>query len=393
MGLDVAAMVHGQVEFTVDLFKAVVKGKESENVVLSPLSINLALAMISAGAKGPTLEQIAKCIKLPEGEPLHNFSSQLRTIVLADGSAHGGPQLALANRAWVEQTVKLKPEFQKVLKDFYGSEAASVDFLTKADEALVKVNEWAKEETHGKIEDLLPGGSVDNGTRVVLANALYFKGAWKKPFDEESTKDGEFFLLDGKTIKVPMMHTTKKQHVKDFSTFKALRLPYSAGSDKRAFSMYILLPHEKNGLPSLEKDLDFKTLAEDLRHVTNEVPVKEFALPKFKISCGFEVPDALRTLGLALPFGAEADLTEMVDSPLADKLYVSNMYHKTFVEVNEKGTEAAAATGATITLRGLPMFQDPIDFVCDHPFLFIIKEELTNVIIFTGRIADPTVEK
>jgi serpin B len=129
--MDVATMVHGQVEFTIDLYKAVLKGKESDNVVLSPLSINLALAMISAGAKGPTLEQIAKCIKLPEGEPMHNFSSQLRTVVLADGSDHGGPQLARANRAWVEQTVKLKPKFQKVLKDSYGSEAASVDFLTK----------------------------------------------------------------------------------------------------------------------------------------------------------------------------------------------------------------------------------------------------------------------
>ena len=263
----------------------------------------------------------------------------------------------------------------------------------QADEALAKVNEWAKEETHGKIEDLLPPGSVNALTRVVLANALYFKGAWKKPFDEKLTKEGEFFLLDGKTIQVPMMHATKSQYVKDFSTFKALRLPYSAGSDKRAFSMFILLPHEKNGLPSLEKDFDFKILAEDLKHVTSEVPVKEFALPKFKISCDFEVPDALQTLGLTLPFGPEADLTEMVDSPLADKLYVSNMFHKTFVDVNEKGTEAAAATAATITLRGLPMFQEPIDFVCDHPFLFVIKEELTNVVIFTGRITDPTLAK
>lgn len=265
--------------------------------------------------------------------------------------------------------------------------------VEQANEALKQVNEWAKDETHGKIEDLLPPGSVDEGTRVVLANALYFKGAWKKPFDEEITKDGEFFLLDGKTIQVPMMHTTKKQFVKDFSTFKALRLPYSAGNDKRLFSMFILLPHEKQGIADLEKALDFKTLSEDLKHISQEVPVTQFALPKFKISCGFEVPEALQSLGLALPFGEDADLTEMVDSPLADKLYVSNMYHKTFVEVNEKGTEAAAATAATVTLRGLPMFQNPIDFVCDHPFLFVIKEELTNVIIFTGRITDPSVEK
>lgn len=131
MGLDVEAMVHGQTEFTIDLYKAVVKGKETENAVLSPVCISLALAMVSAGAKGPTREQIAKCIKLPEGEPMHNFSSQVKMALLADGSGAGGPQLSLANRIWVEQSVKLKLEFQKVLKDSYGSEAASVDFRTK----------------------------------------------------------------------------------------------------------------------------------------------------------------------------------------------------------------------------------------------------------------------
>jgi len=135
MGLDVATMVNGQVEFAVDLYQAVVKGKESENVVLSPLSISLALAMTAAGAKGPTREQIAKCIKLPEGEPMHLFSSQLKSVVMADGSGAGGPQLALANRLWVEQTIKLKPEFQKVVKESYGSEAASVDFHTKVPSA------------------------------------------------------------------------------------------------------------------------------------------------------------------------------------------------------------------------------------------------------------------
>lgn len=131
MGLDVASMVHGQMEFTIDLHKAVVKGKETKNVLLSPLSISLALAMVSAGAKGPTRGEIAKCIKLPEGDPMHNFSSQLKTVVLADGSGAGGPELALANRVWVDESVTLKPEFQKILKDSYGSEAASVDFHAK----------------------------------------------------------------------------------------------------------------------------------------------------------------------------------------------------------------------------------------------------------------------
>ncbi|XP_073393476.1 serpin-Z2B [Physcomitrium patens] len=389
--MDVAASVAGQTQFTVDLYKTLVKGKESENVVLSPLSVDLALAMLTAGAKGPTREQISKCIKLPQGKPLHDFSSHLRKTVLSNQQGDGGPELALANRLWVEQSVKLKPAFQKILQESYGSEAASVDFISKAAEALAKVNKWAKDETHGKIENLLPAGSVDHDTRVVLANALYFKGAWKKQFDDYHTREEDFYLLDGKTIKVSMMHTSQRQYVKSFPTFKALRLPYSAGHDERLFSMFILLPSEKYGLVELEKALDAKTLAEDLQHVKQLLPVSKFELPKFKISSGFEVPKALESMGLTLPFGREADLTEMLDSPVSDKLYVSNIYHKTFVEVNEKGTEAAAATALTVTAKSLQMYtDDPVEFVCDHPFMFVIKEEHSNVVIFTGRVTDPS---
>lgn len=254
------------------------------------------------------------------------------------------------------------------------------------------MNTWVKDETHGKIEDLLPPGSVDEETRLLLANALYFKGAWQTPFEEKDTKEGDFFLLDGKSIKVPMMHSTKKQFVKDFSTFKALRLPYFAGHDKRLFSMFILLPHDKKGIAQLEQSLDVKTLSQDLIHITQEVPVTAFELPKFKISNSFEVPEALQSLGLILPFSKEADFSELVESFAAGALYLSNVFHKAYVEVNEQGTEAAAATGAVVTLRGISMFQKPIDFVADHPFIFIIKEELTNVVVFTGRVTDPTVE-
>lgn len=263
-------------------------------------------------------------------------------------------------------------------------------------EALEKVNAWAKKETHGKIEDLLPPGSVGQDTRLVLANALYFKGVWQKTFDSSLTRAGDFFLLDGRSIKVPMMHSSVKQCVKDFATFKALRLPYEAGKDKnkRKFSMFILLPHEKKGLSALEGALNAGSLTEDLKHVDQEVAMIAFELPKFKVTCGFEVPAALEALGLSLPFGEEADLSDMVESPLVGRsLYVSNIYHKTFVEVDEKGTEAAAATAATICMRSLEIPENPQEFVCDHPFLFVIKEESTNVIIFTGRITDPSVGK
>jgi serpin B len=266
----------------------------------------------------------------------------------------------------------------------------------QAEKALKEVNAWAKKETHGKIEDLLPAGSVDQDTRLVLANALYFKGVWQKTFDSYLTREGDFFLLDGKSIKVLMMHTSQKQYVKDFATYKALRLPYKTGDDKnkRLFSMFILLPHEKTGLSELERALNTNSFTEDLKHVNQAVTMTKFELPKFKMSCGFEVPKALQALGLSLPFGDEADLSEMVDSPLVGKsLYISNMYHKTFVAVNEQGTEAAASTAVTISSRSMPSVVNPTEFVCDHPFLFVIKEELTNVIIFTGRITNPSVDK
>ena len=268
---------------------------------------------------------------------------------------------------------------------------------SQPEEASEKVNAWAKEETHGKIKGLLPPGSVDGNTRLVLANALYFKGAWAKPFDSFHTKDGEFFLLDGSSIQVPMMRTSQKQYVKDFATFQALRLPYEAGNDiknKRLFSMFILLPHEKTGLPALERALNSNSLMEDLKQVDRKVTMERFEMPKFKVSCGFEVPAALKAIGLSLPFGDEADLSDMVESAsVGESLCIDNMYHKTFVDVNEQGTEAAASTAMVITTKSLDMEENPTEFVCDHPFLFIIKEEMTNVIIFTGRITNPYVEK
>jgi serpin B len=154
--------------------------------------------------------------------------------------------------------------------------------------------------------------------------------------------------------------------------------------------MYILLPHEKKGLQDLEQSLTQEALSHALSQITLEVPVTDFQLPKFKISCGFEVLQALQTLGLTLPFSQDADFTEMLDSTVTDDLYISNIFHKAFVEVNEKGTEAAAATGAVIRLKCAPMFGQSEDFVADHPFLFVIKEELTKVILFTGHVTNPT---
>lgn len=224
---------------------------------------------------------------------------------------------------------------------------------------------------------------MNSDTSVVLANAIYFKGTWEQKFSPSETKDGQFHLLDGKTVTVPMMTSSEQHYVRHFpdDSYKALKLPYARGSDMRAFSMYILLPDELTGLADLEKKVTPSLIQRDL-HSLRKVPVSDFQLPRFKISSEFDVPRVLQKLGLVLPFSGKADFSNLTDVPVC----LSNVFHKAFVEVNEEGTEAAAATAATISVRGISF---PQSFVADHPFLFLIKEDQTDVVLFVGRVVRP----
>jgi serpin B len=257
----------------------------------------------------------------------------------------------------------------------------------------VAINSWADKETQGKIKDLLPEQSLNELSRLVLANALYFKGNWAKVFDPEDTKTEDFHLLSGETVKVPFLTSTKKRHLRKFDTHKVLKLPYANGSDQRSFSMYFVLPNDTAGLAEFEKNLDPKTLTKEMKWASREVPVGKFLLPKFKISTSLQVPESLVKLGLEAPFGDKADFTDMVEGPDASKLFISDVFHKSFVEVNEEGTEAAAASGVVMQLRGISMPEPPEDFVADHPFLFILKEDVTGVILFIGRVTNPSVSE
>uniref|UniRef100_A0A0D6QZR2 Serpin domain-containing protein n=1 Tax=Araucaria cunninghamii TaxID=56994 RepID=A0A0D6QZR2_ARACU len=386
--MDLHASIHSQTEFSLGFSKEVLAGSADKNAVFSPLGMSVALSLAAAGAKGPTLDQICTCLKLKEGSQLHEFSSQLLNVVLADGSPNGGPNLSFVNGVWVDQSMTLKPTFKDIVKKQYGTEARSVDFVNKANEVRTEVNTWVAEETKDKIKELLPEGSVDGSARLVLANALYFNGTWKKQFDSSKTKEGTFNLLGGGNLQVPMMTTAKKQVIKRIDDCKILRLPYVQGKDMRSFSMYFILPDETNGLPDLEKKVDLTFLEHHLSEGP-EVKVSSFQLPRFKITHSLEATAILKKLGLVLPFSNEANFTEMVDSPSASSLSISNVFHKSFVEVNEEGTEAAAATGAVIKLRGILMEEPVEDFIADHPFMFVIKEEQTGVILFVGHVLNP----
>uniref|UniRef100_A0A0D9VWC7 Serpin domain-containing protein n=1 Tax=Leersia perrieri TaxID=77586 RepID=A0A0D9VWC7_9ORYZ len=362
-------------------------GGAGRNVAFSPLSLHVALSLVAAGAGGATRDQLASALGGPAGaEGLHAFAEQLVQLVLADASGAGGPRVAFADGVFVDSSLQLKQAFKDVSVGKYKAETHSVDFQTKAAEVAAQVNSWVEKVTSGLINEILPPGSVDHMTRLVLGNALYFKGAWTEKFDASKTKDGEFHLLDGKSVQAPFMSTSKKQYLSSYENLKVLKLPYQQGGDKRQFSMYILLPEAHDGLWSLAEKLNSEPEFLEKHIPTRQVTVGDFKLPKFKISFGFEASDLLKGLGLHLPFSSEADLTEMVDSPEGQKLFVSSVFHKSFVEVNEEGTEAAAASAAVITLRSAPM---SVDFVADHPFVFLIREDMTGVVMFVGHVVNP----
>ncbi|KAL7117127.1 hypothetical protein ACP275_03G052200 [Erythranthe tilingii] len=364
---------------------------KDKNLVISPLSINVVLGMVAAGSNGPTRDQILGFLKSKSIEEINSFSSKLVTHVFADGEPLGGPRLSTANGVWIDQSLRLKPAFKETVENSYKAASNHVDFQTRADEVREEVNAWAEKETNGLIKDLLQPGSVDAFTRLIFANAVYFKGDWIEEFKASSTRDHTFFLLNGSSVKAPFMKSWEDQYISEFDGFKVLRLPYKQGKDyTRTFSMYFFLPDAKDGLADLlEKAGSESGFIEN--HIPDElVEVDKFRIPKFKIGFSFGAGEVLKELGVVLPF-REGNLTEMVDSDIDGKeLRVSGIIHKAFIEVNERGTEAAAATAIDdVGCCGPSECEKIYDFVADHPFMFVIREDTSGVVLFVGQLLDP----
>ncbi|XP_016452654.1 serpin-ZX isoform X1 [Nicotiana tabacum] len=387
-------------------FKADEDESNNANMVFSPVSIQIIFALIAAGSSGSTLDQLLAFLKFNSVEELNSVYSRVITDVLADGSPMGGPRLSVTNWAWVDQSLSFKHSFKQVMDNVYKAASASVDFRNKGDEVTGEVNKWAEEKTNGLIKQILPPVAVNSGTSLILANALYFKGAWTEKLNASDTKDHEFHLLNGGSVQAPLMTSKKRQYVKAFDGFQVLRLRYKQGEDKRFLNMYVYLPNARDGLPTLLEKISSEPGFLD-RHVPYEkVKVHEFLIPKFKISLGIEALEVLKGLELTLPF--KGGLTEMVGEnyPLA----VANVFHKAFIEVNEEGAEAPAAkafhkafievneeapvapavTVATM-MFGCSMMkvEEEIDFVADHPFMFLVKDETAGVVLFVGTLLNP----
>ncbi|CAJ2641054.1 unnamed protein product [Trifolium pratense] len=384
---------------------------QNQNIVFSPLSLFTVLSIIAVGSEGPAKQQLLSFLQANSTDHLNSFSSQLISSTLSDASRFGGPRLSFVNGLWVERSLSLQPSFKKTLTTYYKANLASADFLTKAGEVIEEVNLWGNKRTNGLIKTMVPRGSVNDETKLIFANALYFKGTWDEKFDAWKTREYDFHIYNGNSVKVPFITSTKDQFISVFDGFKVLGLPYKQGNglisgfdtfrkllslpykqdkDKRRFSMYFFLPDTKDGLPLLIKKLASESKFLDDKFPNKKVEVGHFRIPKFKISFELETSDVLKELGVDLPF-YPGSLTKMVDSHMDKHLSVSKIFHKSFIEVKEEGTEAAAITfGVVSNGCSLKAFIPPqIDFVADHPFLFLIREDFSEQILFIGQVFNP----
>lgn len=333
--------------FALDLFRKVNETNPSGNIFFSPLSISTALAMVLLGSRGNTETQVLKTFHFDEVENIH---SRFRALTADINRRDSSCLLRIANRLYGEKSYSFLPEFLTNTQKLYGADLAAVDFLHAYGEARKEINQWVEEKTEGKIPDLLSEGSVNSMTKLVLVNAIYFKGNWAEKFEEANTADMPFRLNKNERKTVKMMYQKKKfrfGYISDMKT-RVLELPY----DEREFSMIILLPDDieddSTGLQKLEQQLTLEKLQEWTRpeHLySTDVHVH---LPKFKLEESYDLKSDLSAMGLLDIFdSAKADLSGMSG---AHDLFLSKIVHKAFVEVNEEGTEAAAATAGIAML-------------------------------------------
>ncbi|MFS7938859.1 putative Serpin family protein [Helianthus anomalus] len=390
--MDLKQSVSTQTHVSTALATHLLSNKHDKNVVFSPLSIHVALSVLATGSKGQTLDQLLAFLKTNTTDNLNSLYSQLMPLIFTDARPRGGPRVSFANGFWVDKYLSLKPSFKQVVDNVYETECNQVDFQNKADVAN-ELNAWAEEKTNGLIKQVITAEEVSSITWLIYANAIYFKGIWRDKFEPKNTKEYDFHLLNGNKVQVPFMTNFAKKSVGVYDDFKVLRLPYLQGRNQQEFSMYFFLPNAKDGLQSLVQKIG-STPDFIARHIPRDyVITPRFLIPVFKISFGLEVSGMLKELGLVLPFSGGDGLSEMVDSSDGQGIYVSRIIHKSFVEVNEEGTEAMAylmemMCGAAPT----PPKYDKVDFVADHPFLFVIREDETGVVLFMGQVVDPRVD-
>lgn len=354
------------------------------NLFFSPSSIETALAMTYAGARGDTAQQMAKVLHLPEGVEVHKGLAAFFRELNAEKGADGKPrrfQLTVANALWGQKEYKFLPEFLTLVKDNYGAGLEEVDFIRAREAAARTINAWVEGKTNNKIKNLVLPDALTSLTRLVLTNAIYFKGNWARQFDKKLTKDEPFHLSPEKEVQTPMMNIKSKYGYGEGDGYQVLKMLY-AGDE---LSMVILLPKKNDGLAELEKSLTEENLTKWISGIREREVI--VAMPRFKMEARFELGDTLTKMGMADAFSeTKADFSGMTGKK---DLYIARVIHKAFVDVNEEGTEAAAATAVIMATKSAMVRPKPLVFRADHPFLFLIRHEKSGAILFAGRLMNP----
>jgi serpin B len=372
-----SSVVNGNNAFAFDLYAKLASGKG--NIFFSPYSISTALAMTYAGARGKTESQMARVMYFrKDRKGFHKTYGEMQSRINGV-QKEGNVKLCVANSLWMQKDYKFLPSFLALTQTNYDAAFNYVDYKKDAEAARVSINTWVAQKTNDKIKDLIGQGALDATTKMVLANAIYFKGSWAQKFDTAMTKEQPFRISSKDSVNVRMMTLYGQEfgYLKD-NKVECIRLPY-AGND---LSMIIILPKKRDGLNEIESTLtkgQVNGFCANLRKT--EVTV---CVPKFKITRDFLLNKQLSSLGMSDAFGRSADFSGMDDTR---SLFISAVIHKAFVDVNEEGTEAAAATGVVMMTKCMP--GTPPMFCADHPFIFLIRDNATGSILFMGRIVNP----
>ncbi|MBT8241674.1 MAG: serpin family protein, partial [Acidimicrobiia bacterium] len=380
---DVSMAAAGLIDFATDLYANL--AEQDGNLVFSPVSVYLALAMTYAGAAGSTAEEMAETLgdELDEAA-FHSAVNVLDQALEArnrEATEFEGPvELSLANSLWGQAGMTFEQAFLDLLGRDYGAGIRLVDFIDPAarEEARLAINNWVAGETNDRIEELVAEGVLDAMMRLVLVNAVYLNAAWMTPFEEEATSEGDFHLLDGSVTQTQLMNMSTMLRFAEGASWRAVELPY-AGNE---LAMLVIVPDEGSFADvetALEADLlDSVTAGFEHQQVM-------ISLPKFDVRFQVGLIPALRAMGLTEATGSSADFSGMTGGK---DLFISDVVHEAWISADEAGTEAAAATAVMMSLTAAPA--EPIEFVVDRPFLFVLHDIETGSILFMGRVVDPS---
>ncbi len=372
--------------FAFDLYSHLAEDPEFKdgNLFFSPFSLSSALAITYEGARGITAEEIRSVFHFPAN--LSVMRSGFSEIIAGINSPSNTYTLRTANALWAEKTYSFLPEYISAAERYYGGKTTNLDFTHSPDESRVIINTWVEDQTEDRIRNLLSEGSIDPATRLVITNAIYFKGSWVKKFDERNTTDADFRTGSGTIVRVPMMQRTDEDArygYADTPAFQALSMPYESG-DGKELSMLVILP-KSDDLVTFEQSFNASSLA-TLRQSLHTRRVMVY-FPKFTMETKYSLPKLLSAMGMPTAFSGGADFSGMDGRR---DLYIDDVIHQAFVDVNEEGTEAAAATAVVARLMSARIEEPPIPvFRADHPFIFIIQDNGTGDILFMGRVTNP----